>query len=391
MSSNNMNKLAVVAAAVLMVVAGGATLYFKARADAMQNAPESDPGKQATVIDVHRVEARQHPLRFEVRGVLEGIREVVVAAEVAGLAVSRPIQEGQVVRPGDLLCRIDPTFHRLAKEEAEARLKGAAADLATAEAWLSKVRELPVDLKTELELKQRRADRDRALASKDLAAAQVQQAKERLARCTIVSPISGTINQVFYDEGELLSTMSPVAEIIDLSTMKLIVDLTELKAAHLNTKARVTITSSAEPALAFNGEILSVYPKASPSTRRVPVEIWINNEGGKLRSGSFVNCVIETDSTTPKLLVPAMAILYDYGRNYCYVAETQDDRQVVRRRTVETAPLPGSVRLVEITSGLQEGDLLILNKHREITHDQEVSPRVVSSAQGLGLANPNEP
>lgn len=391
MSSNNMNKLTVVAAAVLMVVAGGATLYFKARADAMQNAPKSDPGTQATVIDVHRVEARQHPLRFEVRGVLEGIREVLVAAEVGGLAIARPIQRGQLVQPGDLLCKIDPTFHQLAKEEAEARFNGATADLATADAWLSKVRELPVALKTELELKQRRADRDRALASKDLAAAQVQHAKERLARCTIVSPIGGTINQVFYDEGELLSTMSPVAEIIDLSKMKLVVDVTELKASHLNTNARVTITSPAEPALAFNGEILSVYPKASPATRRVPVEIWINNEDGKLRSGSFVNCIIETDSTTPKLLVPAMAILYDFGRYYCYVAETQDDRQVVSRRSVETAPLPGSVRLVEITAGLQEGDLLILNKHREITPDQEVSPRVASSAQGLGRANPNEP
>lgn len=391
MSSNNMNKLTVLAAAALMVVAGGATLYFKAQADAMQNAPQSDPEIQATVIDVHQVKARHHPLRFEVRGVLEGIREVLVAAEVGGLAVSRPIQQGQLVQPGDLLCKIDPTFHQLAKEEAEARLNGAAADLATADAWLSKVRELPAALKTELELTQRRADRDRALASKDLAAAQVQQAKERLARCTIVSPIGGTINRVFYDEGELLSTMSPVAEIIDLSKVKLVVEVTELKAAHLNANARVTVTSSAEPTLALDGRIVSIYPKASPSTRRVPVEIWINNEDGKLRSGTFVNCVIETDSTTPKLLVPAAAILQEYGSHYCFVAETQDDRQVVRRRSVKTAPLPGSVRLVEITAGLQEGDLLILNKHREIAPDQVVSPRVASSAQGLGQANPTEP
>ncbi len=382
MASSTKNKLAVVAGLSLVVVASGGTLYFKAKADAMQEASEIDHAQPLTMVDVYRVTPQQRPLRFEARGALEGIQEITVSAEVDGLAISKPVQQGRIVKPGELLCQIDPTFHKLALQEAEARLKGAEADLINAEAWLAKLRELEVSHKTELELKQRRADRDKALAARDLASAQAKQAEERLARCTIVSPIYGAISQTFYEEGELLTLMSPVAEIIDLSKMKLVVDLTDFEASRLDSQARITITSPTWPGDIFNGAIRSVYPKANPLTRRVPVEIWIDNEGRKLRSGSFVNCVIESATTTPKLLVPAKAVLHDFGTDYCYVAEPQGDEKRVRRRTISPLPLAGSVSVLEITAGLREGDLLIMNKHQEIVPEQAVVVRLVSPATG---------
>ena len=83
-------------------------------------------------------------------------------------------------------------------------------------------------------------------------------------------------------------------------------------------------------------------------TRRVPIEIHLQNADGKLRSGSFVNCVIESATTTPKLLVPAKGVLHDFGTDYCYIAESHDEHYIVKRRKIRISPWPGSVSVVEV-------------------------------------------
>jgi RND family efflux transporter MFP subunit len=378
MASESKNKLTFAVGIGLIVVAGGASLYFKSKADSMLQASEVEQAMPLTIVAVHEVKPTQRPLRFEVRGVLEGVQEITVSAEVQGLAVGKAVHEGQIVEPGDTLCHIDPTFHRLNLEQAEAELKKAEAVLSNAEAVLARVRELKASNKTPFEEKQRLAERDQAQAAKAQAETQVKQAKEQLARCTIPSPIYGAINRVFYEDGELLAPMAPIVEIIDLSTMKLVVDLTDFEAAQLDIGDPVTIASPAWPGASFEGAVHSVYPKANPMTRRVPVEIHLQNAAGKLRSGSFVSCVIESATTTPKLLVPAKGVLHDFGTDYCYIAEPHEKHHVVKRRKIRILPWPGSVSVLEVIAGLQEGDLLILNKHHEVAIEQKVTARRAS-------------
>ena len=378
MASESKNKLTFVVGVGLIVVAGGASLYFKVKADSMLQASEVEQTVPLTIVAVHEVAPTQRPLRFAVRGVLEGVQEIIVSTEVQGLAVGKTVHEGQIVKPGETLCHVDPTFHQLQLEQAEAELKKVEAALSNAEAVLAKVREMAESHKTSFEEKQRLAERDQAQAATGLAKAQVDQAKERLARCTISSPIYGAINRVFYEDGELLAPLAPIVEIIDLSTMKLIVDLTDFEAAQLDIGATVTIASPAWPGESFEGTVHSIYPKANPLTRRVPIEIHLQNAAGKLRSGSFVSCVIESAMTTPKLLVPAKGVLHDFGTDYCYIAEPHEEQHVVQRRKIRILPWPGSVSVVEVVAGLQEGDLLILNKHHEVAIEQRVTARRAS-------------
>ncbi len=382
MASESKNKLTFAVGVGLIVVAGGASVYFKSKADAMLQASEVEQALPLTIVAVHEVKPTQRPLRFEVRGVLEGVQEITVSTEVQGLAVGRAVHEGQIVEPGDTLCHVDPTFHNLNLEQAEAELERTEAALSNAEAVLAHVRELQEGHTTELEQKQRIAERDQAQAAMAQAQAQVKQAKEQLARCTISSPIYGAINRVFYEDGELLAPMAPIVEIIDLSTMKLIVDLTDFEAAQLDIGATVAIASPAWPGESFEGTVHSIYPKASPLTRRIPIEIHLPNADGKLRSGSFVSCVIESATTTPKLLVPAKGVLHDFGTDYCYIAEPDDGYDVVKRRKIRTSPWPGSVSVVEVVAGLEDGDLLILNKHHEVAIEQKVTARRSSVGPG---------
>ena len=120
MASESKNKLTFVVGVGLIVVAGGASLYFKSKADSMLQASEVEQAVPLTIVAVHEVKPTQRPLRFEVRGVLEGVQEITVSAEVQGLAVGKAVHEGQIVKQGDTLCHIDPTFHKLTLEQAEA-------------------------------------------------------------------------------------------------------------------------------------------------------------------------------------------------------------------------------------------------------------------------------
>ncbi len=378
MASESRNKLTVVVGIGLIVVAGGASLYFKTKADSMLQASEVEQTVPLTIVSVYEVSPTQRPLHFEVRGVLAGVQEITVSAEVQGLAIGRTVHEGQIVKKGDTLCHIDPTFHKLTLEQSEAELQRAEAVLSNAEAVLAQVRELKASIKTPFEEKQHLAERDQALAARATADAQVERAKEQLARCTISSPIYGAINRVFYEDGELLAPMTPIVEIIDLSTMKLVVDLTDFDAAQLAIGDTVAIASPAWPGASFEGAVHSIYPKANPRTRRVPIEIHLQNAGGKLRSGSFVSCVIESATTTPKLLVPAKGVLHDFGTDYCYIAEPHEEHHVVKRRKIRILPWPGSVSVVEVIGGLLEGDLLLLNKHHEVAIEQTVTARRAS-------------
>ncbi len=388
MASESKNKLTFAVGIGLIVVAGVASLYFKSKADSMLQASEVEQTVPLTIVAVHEVLPTQRPLRFEVRGVLEGVQEITVSAEVQGLAIGRAVHEGQIVKQGDMLCQIDKTFHEITLQQAQAELKKAEAALSNAEAVLSKVREMEESHKTELEQKLRRAERDQAQAAQGLAQARVKQAKEQLARCTISSPIYGAINRVFYEDGELLAPMAPIVEIIDLSTMKLVVDLTDFEAAQLDIGATVAIASPAWPGESFEGTVHSIYPKTNPLTRRVPIEIHLQNAAGKLRSGSFVSCVIESATTSPKLLVPAKGVLHDFGTDYCYVAEPRDEHHVVKRHKIRISPWPGSVSVVEVVAGLQEGDLLILNKHHEVAIEQTVTARRAPVGPRLDSSHP---
>lgn len=389
MASGTRNRFTVAVGIGLMVIAGSGTLYFKTKADAMQQIPKIDRAEAKVVVDVYRMVAQQHTLRFEARGVLEGIQETTVSAEVEGVVLSKPVSEGQRVRPGDLLCQIDPTFHKLTLRQALAKLDGATADLSSAEAVLAKMRELEMSNKTELELKQYTSRRDQAKAAENLAAAEVEQARERLARCRILSPIAGVVSRVYFEEGELLPPMAPAVDIINDDQMKLVVQLPDFEASQIEANTRVTIASSARPGETFIGVVHTIFPKADPSTRRVPIEIRIDNPGGELRSGLFVNCVIQSDSTSARLLAPTHAVRHEFGTTYCYVAEPIGGSYVVRRRTVTTTPLPGSVILLEIRAGLQENELLIVNKHSEISPEQVIAIRpAASSDDPLSQATP---
>ncbi len=389
--ANKLQRIVAVALGGTLIVLGiGGALYFKNIADAKLVPAERDREQPLTLVDVYPVAPVPYVARFQARGILQGIQETLVSAEVEGRVLSKPIHEGQAVEPGTVLCRIDDTFHQYSVQAAEARLKEAEASHVNAQAELERVLELKQGHTTELEYNRYLTGRDRALALRNGAAVELEKVRELLKRCTIVSPIGGRVARVFYEQGELLTPTMPVVEIVNVDTMKLVIDLPDFEASQLEPNPRVRIRSASYPGQHFEGAVVSVYPKANPLTRRVPIEIRVDNASQLLRSGAFVECVIDGRQQVTRMLVPAQGILHEFGENYCYVARPDNGGFAVARRRVVTTPLASSVRLVEVLDGLANDDRVVLNKHQELTVGEPIVTRDVPLATAAGSPDDGE-
>jgi RND family efflux transporter MFP subunit len=367
-----------------VLLAGGAygAKYYADQAERMNHVEITSELAPTRTVDVHAVTPITRPLVFRTRGVLQGIQEVRVSSEVEGRVQTRHVREGDRLEVGAALCTIDPTFHNLAVQAAQAGLDEAQATLENATAELQRLENIPDKNRAAIEMNRLRTALSRAQAARDLAQADLNRADRRLERSTIQAPISGVVSAVFFEVGELLAPAQPVVEIVNLEQMRLRIELTTLEAAQLGDRPDITVTSVALPDQQFHGELHATYPKATLTTRRIPVEILIDNAAGLLRSGTMVGCVITTAKDRPRLLIPASAVMNDFATQYCLVAEPTEDGHVVDRRQLRTVAMADSVTVMETVDGLDQGDLLILNHLQELRPGQVVdvrhSPRALS-------------
>jgi len=388
MAHGSRTKLALVLGVALLLGAGGSTVYFKAKADAMERVTENPEQPQLLAVDVFRIVPQKHTMRFQSRGMLRGIQEVLVSAEVEGRVTNKPISESHKIQVGDIICQIDPTFHEYAVQEADAQLDAAAAAYVNAQAELKRVQDLDEEQRRPIELNRLTALRNQALAKRDRAAVLLKQAREVLKRTTIVSPINGIVSAAEFEVGELLGPARPVAEIVRLDQMKLVVDLTELQATRLGDRPRIKITSLGFPNRIFSGHIQAVYPKANLLTRRIPVEILVDNPDLLLRSGTMADCLIESEVPDAKLIIPAKVVLHEFGDDFCYLAVEKEKGEIwqVKRQAIKTIPVAGSVRWLEVIDGLSNEDLLIISHHQELRPGEMIATKTVS-LNGTPFAN----
>ncbi len=381
MEQNVAKKITFVLGLGIILLASTGTLYFKSQADAMDQLTQDHIPAPLTEVAVYPVDRVARNIEFKARGIVTGVHEVTVSAEAAGRVLTRAVEDGQLVKAGDTVCRIDTTFHQLAADAARARLDEAEAARQNAEAELQRLDAIGEDAKMDIEVNRFATALQRARATQELAAAELAQATERVRRCSIRAPIDGVVSAVYFEVGELMAAGRAVAEIVNLDDMRLRVELTTAETAKLGPAPTVIATSPALPDHSFSGRLNAVYPKANPITRRVPVEILLSNPDHALRSGTFVNCTIQCQVATERLLVPAKGVLHDYASHYCLVAEPRHEmgHAIIRRQAVEIMALPDSITVLEIKSGLQPGDRLMLSNQLDVRPGQEVTYREVSA------------
>jgi RND family efflux transporter MFP subunit len=293
-----------------------------------------------------------------VSGTLEASVKSVVRAESAGSVVTIGPELGQAVKKGDLLARIEAKAMGAVNTSAKSALAAAEAarDLARRE----------VDRTAALvkggALAQRELDRvqsqlQQAEAGVVQARAQVSSSQAQLGDATVRSPIAGVVARRAVSAGDVVQPGAELYEVIDPSTMRLDASVASDDLSAIGVGKTVDFEVRGYPGQRFTGTIARVAPAADPVTRQIQVLVDIPNPGGKLVAGLYAEGRISVEKREG-VTAPLAAI------------DTSGDQPSVLRvknGTVERVVVGLGVRderaeVVEVTSGIVAGDVLVLGR-----------------------------
>ena len=189
----------------------------------------------------------------------------------------------------------------------------------------------------------------------------------------VISPVRGIVGRVYMDKGARVSPPdpgpgmgTPILRIVNMDQVKVVVNVIEKDFAKIKLNQKAHISVDAYPDEKFSGRITLISPTISPTTRTASVEITISNQDHRLKPGMFAQVDIIIRKKDDAILIPAYAII-----------EQSEMRKVLivvngkaKSELIELGADQGE--LVEIRSGLKEGDTLIVAGHHKISSGDPV-------------------
>jgi RND family efflux transporter MFP subunit len=344
---------------VAVLVAAGCNGGSESDAPAPAGPPAIQIGAES-VAAVRTEEIRTGPL---ISGQLSAEREATVRAEVGGSIVQTAFEEGQPVRKGSVLARIDArdlldasASAAVAVSSAENALKLAQSELQRTERLVSGGALAERDLEN--------ARNAVANAESQLAAARARAASVRaqVADLTVTAPIAGVISDKAVNTGDVVAPGAALYTIIDPSSMRLEASVPSEQIGGLRPGATVQFTVRGYEGQTFTGKIERISPVADPATRQVPIFVSIPNAGGRLIAGLYAEGRVETQ-VKRSLTVPGTAV--DLASGSPVVTRVRDGK--AERVTVTTGIRDQETERIEILKGLNEGDVLLTGAARGVT------------------------
>jgi membrane fusion protein (multidrug efflux system) len=296
---------------------------------------------------------------FELPAVIEPNRVVTISAEVGGRVERILPKEGDQVKAGDLLIRLNDEIIR-------AQFDGAHAQQERNKIEFDRMEVLVKENATSQQ------DLDDARNQLAASTAQLAEVRARLDRTLIFAPLTGTLNDLLVEEGEYVQPGTPVAEVVDTRVVKVVVDVPERDVAFFAVDQEAEVLIDATEAMDRNrsieGTITYINKLADPQTRSTAMEVTLDNRTGCLRSGQIVRVRLTRRILKNAILIPLLAVIpLEKGYAVC----TVDDASQAQRREVDLGMISGDRVLV--TRGLEPGMTLIIDGHRLVAPGQKVN------------------
>ena len=354
-------------------------LAFTASCDTVGAQGTSPP----PAVSVPPVVSRQVTETGDYIGRVTPIDKVDIVARVPGFIEERNFTEGQQVKKGDLLFRIEQATYKAAVEQARAALAKAKATEVNAKLQLERGKELVRNSNIpQATVDQRAADQAAAEAGVMEAQAQLDQAEINLGYTEIRSPIDGRIGLATFTVGNLVQPSSGrLATIVSQDPIYVIFQVSQRnildyrrRVAESAMNARVTIHIKMPDGTLYPHPGLSNFldVQVDPTTDTVAVRATVPNPDGLLIAGGVVGVTLERGAPRSALTVPQSAVLLDQAGRYVLLV---DAAKKVEQRRVTLGVEQG--RNVVVTEGLKEGELVIVEGIQKVRPGQVVTATAV--------------
>ena len=377
------------AALVLAALAAGvAWLVLRARALPTVHTATAQPmgagGSGTSVLDA--------------TGYVTARRQATVSAQITGTVAAVLIEEGDHVKEGQVIGRLDDTAQRAALAQAEAQLHSTQALLLQAQAQLAQnqrdvkrdedlvkrklVSEQAVELaRTQVEAQSAQVEAQRKQI--DLAAANVRAAHVQLDYCTVRAPFSGVVIAKAAQVGEIISPLSAgggftrtgIGTLVDMDSLEVEVDVNEAYINRVEPGQRVASVLNAYPDWRIPSHVIAIIPTADRSKATVKVRIGLDVKDNRIVPDmgvrvSFLEAAKsgnETHEPPHGVLVPAAALRKEGEQDIVFVLQGHR----VQRRAVTLGGPSGDAR--QLLAGVSAGEAVVIEGPAELSDGAAVN------------------
>ncbi|HEY6103739.1 MAG TPA: efflux RND transporter periplasmic adaptor subunit [bacterium] len=405
-----------------MVLLIGAIVVVRSTGRASSAAPQHAVQQPSSTVTVSAARRADLVTRVTATGTVMALREAKIAARMPGRVTAVLVQEGARVGAGAPLLRVDGSEIFASEAQARAAVSTAYAQRDLVEAGarpeeLQQAANAVAQAKAALDQAEAEAERLRSLYSMGAVAKQQLDAAEtqlRLARAaydsaqqqqrlvnkgprveqiraaqaqaagaeaalaaarvrirdlTVTAPFAGTIVQRMVEPGESVSPAVPSFVLAQLDVIHVELAVPERNRAGLRVGQDATITVDSVPGKRFSGRIAEISPTAAAASRSFVVKVRVSNGDGLLQPGMFARGTIVTASRPGVLQIRERAVLTTAGGPVIFIVQ---GGRAVRRTVVLGEHQDG---FVEVRSGVQAGEQVVVEGQEGLTDNQAVTQR----------------
>jgi membrane fusion protein, multidrug efflux system len=277
---------------------------------------------------------------------LTAYEQVDIYPKVTGFVESITVDRGSHVRRGELLVLLTAPELNSQRSQAEAAVRAAQSQLATAEAKLASDNGTYVHMVAAAKTPGVLADNDVVVAGQTVSADKglVDAAEQNIAAArdafksisqtesylTITAPFEGVVTTRNLHPGALIGPASgpggtlPILQIVDDKRLRLVVPIPEAQVGDMKPGQLVAFTVPAYPGQTFKAPIKRISGAVDETSRTMPVELDVQNRDGRLTPGSFTTVSWPLDRGYPTLFVPVPAVTSD--QQHTFVIRVQNDK-----------------------------------------------------------------
>lgn len=352
----NRNRILVVVAVVVILTLMAVQLAVNKKHINEKTKPVT---KTEATISITAEKTRLLPLKSAMvkTGNLLPVQETDITPATPGKLVEVNFELGTRVTKGQVLARLDSKLRELALQQIELTLEKLEKDSLRFEELLAG------NAATEMQVNDIKYNYANAKN-------QAEQIRKQIADATILAPISGTVIRRNFENGEFINAGMPLGTIVDISNLKVWVQVTEKEVYGVTADQQVNVTSDIFPDKSFSGTVTYVSPKGDDAHNYL-IEISLKNDAQQsLKAGTFVYVDFSRQTNENALQIPRNALVESIKNPYVYVVENN----VAKKRIIKVGRESGD--FIEVTEGLTENEVVVTNG--QINLSENASVRIVN-------------
>lgn len=281
-------------------------------------------------------------------GRIEAEQDVSLAVDDNGRIVWLGATQGDRVKAGDVLLRLDDAKEKASVSRAEVEFRQSEGDL---ERWEAMKKAGAVSAQDYETMRNRR----------DIAKIVVEETRGLLAKRMVVSPVDGVVNDRLVEVGEMAMPGKPAFRVVRADAVKVLLDIPERDVASMKVGMPLGFTVDALPGAGLTGVVAFVAAAAEAASLTFRLELRAENPEGRIKPGMIARVSLRRGERQGAVVVPLQALIPDQGQYVAYVVE--DSRAV--RHVVKLAAVVDTLAVVQ--DGLHPGDRVVVEGQRLAT------------------------